>query len=173
VTVFEKADRIGGLLRYGIPDFKMEKHLIDRASSRCGRRREFQTTRTWAEHSRRAICARVRRHPAGRRRRASARSESSGPRAEGHSLRHGVSAAAEQSACAGDTVPDQILATGKRVVIIGGGDTGADCLGTSHRQMTCAAANPWSCGLSPKAAKPHNPSIITSRDSLESAICRK
>jgi cation diffusion facilitator CzcD-associated flavoprotein CzcO len=36
--------------------------------------------------------------------------------------------------CEGDTVPDQILATGKRVVIIGGGDTGADCLGTSHRQ---------------------------------------
>ena len=35
---------------------------------------------------------------------------------------------------AGDTVPDQILATGKRVVIIGGGDTGADCLGTCHRQ---------------------------------------
>jgi glutamate synthase (NADPH/NADH) small chain len=39
----------------------------------------------------------------------------------------------------GDSVPDQILATGKRVVIIGGGDTGADCLGTSHRQgaRTC------------------------------------
>jgi glutamate synthase (NADPH/NADH) small chain len=40
--------------------------------------------------------------------------------------------------CEGDTVPDQILATGKRVVIIGGGDTGADCLGTSHRQKAAS-----------------------------------
>ena len=40
--------------------------------------------------------------------------------------------------CAGDEVPDQILATGKRVVIIGGGDTGADCLGTSHRQKAAS-----------------------------------
>ena len=76
VTVFEKADRIGGLLRYGIPNFKMEKHLIDRRLEQMrGRGREVRDQR--ARRRQRAggrSAPRVRRHPAGRRRRASARS---------------------------------------------------------------------------------------------------
>ena len=57
--------------------------------------------------------------------------------------------------CEGDTVPDQILATGKRVVIIGGGDTGADCLGTSHRQH---AASVTQFELMPKPPAERSPS---------------
>jgi len=56
--------------------------------------------------------------------------------------------------CEGDTVPDQILATGKRVVIIGGGDTGADCLGTSHRQ---GAAHITQFELMPKPPNERSP----------------
>src|SRR5216684_1379692 len=135
VTVFEKSDRIGGLLRYGIPNFKMEKHLIDRRieqmsaegiefkpNSHVGQnipvedlRKEFDAILLsgGAEHSRDL-------------------------KVPGRELK-GIHFAMEflpqaNKVCEGDKVPHQILATGKRVVIIGGGDTGADCLGTSHRQ---------------------------------------
>ena len=79
---------------------------------------------------------RVRRDRAGGRRRAAARSAGAGARAEGHPLRDGVPDAVEQarrrrSHC---RTIEFISAKGKRVVIIGGGDTGADCLGTVHRQ---------------------------------------
>ncbi len=97
VTVFEKNDRIGGLLRYGIPNFKMEKHLIDRRlRADARRRREVRDQRARGRQRPGGRPApRVRRHPAGRRRRAAARSEGARPRTEGHPLRHGVSAAAE------------------------------------------------------------------------------
>ena len=58
-----------------------------------------------------------------------------GPRTQGHLFRHAIPARSKTSAAPGTSCPDQILATGKRVVIIGGGDTGADCLGTAHRQQ--------------------------------------
>jgi glutamate synthase (NADPH/NADH) small chain len=135
VTVYEKADRIGGLLRYGIPNFKMEKHLIDR------RVRQMR-----AEGVRFVVNAHVGRDiPAGDLRReydavllAGGAEQPRDLRVPGRELR-GIHFAMEflpqaNRRCEGDTVPDQILATGKRVVIIGGGDTGADCLGTSHRQ---------------------------------------
>ena len=135
VTLFEKSDRIGGLLRYGIPDFKMEKHLIDRRMTQmadegvefvtgvhigesitgAGLRRDFDAVllAIGAEHPRDLNVA-------------------------GRELK-GIHFAMEflpqqNKVVAGDRVLDQILATGKRVVIIGGGDTGADCLGTTHRQ---------------------------------------
>ena len=99
VTVFEKADRIGGLLRYGIPDFKMEKHVLDRRLEQMTAEGvHFETKRARRrQYVRPRICARVRRDPALRRRRGSARFECSRARAEGHSLRDGVSAAAEQA----------------------------------------------------------------------------
>ncbi len=135
VTVFEKADRIGGLLRYGIPNFKMEKHLIDR---------RVQQMR--AEGVRFVVNAHVGRDmPAAELRRdydavllAGGAEQPRDLRVPGRELR-GIHFAMEflpqaNRRCEGDTVPDPILATGKRVVIIGGGDTGADCLGTSHRQ---------------------------------------
>jgi glutamate synthase (NADPH/NADH) small chain len=135
VTVFEKNDRIGGLLRYGIPNFKMEKHLIDRRLQQM--RAEGVTFRTNA-HVGVDVSVddlRTRYHAvllAG---------GSENPRnlnVPGRELK-GVHFAMEflpqqNRRCEGDEVPDQILATGKHVIIIGGGDTGADCLGTSHRQ---------------------------------------
>ena len=137
VTVLERADRIGGLLRYGIPDFKMEKRFVDRRmeqmtaegvtfrpSVNVGVDVDAQTMR--AEYD--AICL------AG---------GSTRPRdleVPGRDLR-GVHFAMEylplqNKRNAGDEISDEgfISAKGKRVVILGGGDTGADCLGTALRQ---------------------------------------
>ncbi|NDJ11807.1 MAG: glutamate synthase subunit beta [Acidobacteriia bacterium] len=126
VTVFEKADRVGGLLRYGIPNFKMEKHLIDRRVKQMRAEGvEFQINANVGEN---VAVADLRRdfdaiiltggaeHPRNL-------------GVEGRNL-NGVHYAMDflpqaNKVCEGDTVPDQILATGKRVVIIGGGDTGA------------------------------------------------
>lgn len=135
VTAFEKADRIGGLLRYGIPDFKMEKSVLDR--------RLEQMTAEGVEF-------RVNAHVGGNVPVADLRKEfdaillaggAESPRdlkVPGRELR-GIHFAMDylpqqNKKIAGDQVREQILATGKRVVIIGGGDTGADCLGTCHRQ---------------------------------------
>ena len=137
VTVFERADRIGGLLRYGIPEFKMEKRLLDRRLAimeqegvvfRAGvdvgggmpasaLRSDFDAT---------VLCggATVPRDLpiAGR---------------DLGGIHFAVDYLTQQNRrCEGDTVPpEEILsAEGRHVVIIGGGDTGADCLGTVHRQ---------------------------------------
>jgi glutamate synthase (NADPH/NADH) small chain len=134
VVVFEKADRIGGLLRYGIPDFKMEKHLIDR------RIEQMQAE---------GVEFRVNQHVGGDFAGADLVEEfdavvltggAEQPRdlpVPGREL-DGVHFAMEflpqqNKVVAGDRVPDQILATGKHVVVIGGGDTGSDCVGTSNR----------------------------------------
>jgi glutamate synthase (NADPH/NADH) small chain len=135
VTVFEKNDRIGGLLRYGIPNFKMEKHLIDRRLDQMR-----------AEGVRFEVNAHVGVNiPAADLRRdfhaillAGGAEQPRDLKVPGRELR-GVHFAMEflpqqNRRNEGDEVDGQILATGKRVVIIGGGDTGADCLGTSHRQ---------------------------------------
>ena len=137
VTVFEKSDRFGGLLRYGIPHFKMEKHLIDRRLEQMRAEGvKFQPNahvggNVPVEDLRKEFHAIL---LAG---------GSERPRdlpVPGRELR-GIHFAMEflpqqNRRNEGDTVPESeaILATGKRVVIIGGGDTGADCLGTSHRQ---------------------------------------
>ena len=135
VTLFEKADRIGGLLRYGIPDFKMEKHVLDRRLEQMA-----------AE----GVIFKTNAHVGGNVPAADLRKEfdaillsggAENPRdlnVPGRELR-GIHFAMEflpqqNKIIAGDSVPHQILATDKRVVIIGGGDTGADCLGTCHRQ---------------------------------------
>jgi len=135
VTVFEKADRIGGLLRYGIPNFKMEKHLIDRrveqmraegvefvVNAHIGVNVNISDLR---EDFHAIVLAVGAEQPRDL-------------KVPGRELK-GIHYAMEflpqsNRVCEGDKVPNQILATGKRVVIIGGGDTGADCLGTSHRQ---------------------------------------
>jgi glutamate synthase (NADPH/NADH) small chain len=137
VTVFEKNDRIGGLLRYGIPNFKMEKHLIDRRLEQMrGEGVEFQTGAQVGGNMPVAdlrkefdaiLLAGGAEHPR----------DLSVPGRELQGIHFAMEFLPQQNRrCEGDTVPDSqaILATGKRVVIIGGGDTGADCLGTSHRQ---------------------------------------
>jgi len=135
VTVFEKADRIGGLLRYGIPSFKMEKHLIDRRLEQM--RAEgvrFETNaqvggNVPVEDLRREFDAILLAGGAEQARNLNV------PGRELKGIHFAMEFLPQQNrVCEGDTVPEQILATGKRVVIIGGGDTGADCLGTSHRQ---------------------------------------
>jgi glutamate synthase (NADPH/NADH) small chain len=135
VTVFEKNDRIGGLLRYGIPNFKMEKHLIDRRLDQLRAEGvQFETnahigvTHLVDDLQRRFDAILL----------AGGAEQPRNLNVPGRELK-GIHFAMEflpqqNRVCEGDAVEDQILATGKRVVIIGGGDTGADCLGTSHRQ---------------------------------------
>jgi len=134
VVVLERADRIGGLLRYGIPEFKMEKHHIDRRLEQM--REEGTEFRTNADVGG-AIDVEVLRatHDAvvlacG----ATAWRDLPVP---GREL-NGIYQAMEFLPLAnkvqeGDFAESPISAAGKNVIIIGGGDTGADCLGTSHR----------------------------------------
>ena len=100
VTVFERADRPGGLLMYGIPDFKLEKSRVWRRIEQMrGRRSRVPlATPTSASTFRRPTCGAITtRIAADRRRHARPRSADSRPRAQGRPLRHGVPAAAEQS----------------------------------------------------------------------------
>ncbi|MFT4218623.1 MAG: glutamate synthase subunit beta [Micropruina sp.] len=137
VVVYERADAIGGLLRYGIPEFKMEKAVLDRRLRqmrlegtvfKTGRRIGGEGELTGEQLLDRfdavvlAIGSTVARDLP----------------VPGREL-NGIHQAMEflpqaNRAALGQEVPDQITATGKHVVIIGGGDTGADCLGTSIRQ---------------------------------------
>jgi glutamate synthase (NADPH) small chain len=136
VTVFEKADRIGGLLRYGIPDFKMEKRWIDRRIEQMrGEGVEFITSATVGESVsvedlRRDYQAVLIAMGAEQPR------DLSVPGRELHGIHFAMDFLTQQNRRGAEDadVDSPILATGKRVVILGGGDTGADCLGTSHRQ---------------------------------------
>lgn len=139
VTVFEKSDRIGGLLRYGIPDFKMEKHLIDRrleqmsaegveflTNSHVGVNVEIESLR---KDFQAILLAGGAEYPRALK----------VPGGDLKGIHYAMDFLPQQNKrCAGDRVDNQILATGKHVIIIGGGDTGADCLGTSHRQRAAS-----------------------------------
>ncbi|MEU5852725.1 glutamate synthase subunit beta [Saccharopolyspora shandongensis] len=135
VVVYERADRIGGLLRYGIPEFKMEKHRLDR---RLGQMRaegtEFRTgvnvgVDVTVEQLRDDYDAVVL---------AGGATQARDLPVTGREL-DGVHQAMEYLPLAnkvqeGDLARSPIHAEGKHVVVIGGGDTGADCVGTAHRQ---------------------------------------
>jgi glutamate synthase (NADPH/NADH) small chain len=137
VTVFEKNDRFGGLLRYGIPNFKMEKRLIDRRLDQMRAEGvQFQPN----AHVGGNVAVEDLRKQFGAILLAGGSEHPRDLKVPGREL-NGIHFAMEflpqqNRRNEGDTVPESeaILATGKRVVIIGGGDTGADCLGTSHRQ---------------------------------------
>lgn len=136
VTVYEKADRIGGLLRYGIPDFRLEKHLLDRRLWQLEAEGVAFQTRTRID-SRAALCE--------LRRSVHAVILACGAelprdvRVPGRNL-EGIHFAMDYLSrqnryVAGLAGPDhRITAAGKDVVVIGGGDTGADCVGTAIRQ---------------------------------------
>ncbi len=137
ITVFEKNDRIGGLLRYGIPNFKMEKHLIDRRVEQLRAEGvKFQTSahvgaNVPVEDLVKEFDALLLAGGAEQPR------DLKVPGRELQGIHFAMEFLPQQNRrCEGDSVPEAeaILATGKRVVIIGGGDTGADCLGTCHRQ---------------------------------------
>jgi glutamate synthase (NADPH/NADH) small chain len=137
VTVYEKNDRIGGLLRYGIPNFKLEKHVIDRrieqmraegvqfvTNAHVGVNVPVETLT--GQYEAILLCGGAE-HPR----------DLSIPGRELKGIHYAMEFLPQQNRRnEGDTVDPSIaiLATGKRVLIIGGGDTGADCLGTSHRQ---------------------------------------
>ena len=136
VTVFKKADRVGGLLRYGIPDFKLEKRIVDRRLEQMmAEGVEFQTNahvggNVPAQDLRKEFDAVLLSGGAENPRDLNV----SGREIKG--IYFAMQYLPQQNKRgAGDVVQDQIVATGKRVVIIGGGDTGADCLGTAHRQQ--------------------------------------
>jgi glutamate synthase (NADPH/NADH) small chain len=135
VAVYEREDKIGGLLRYGIPEFKMEKKQVDRRVEQM--KREGTVFRTGvsvgddltADNLRDRYDAVVL---------AIGATEPRDLAVTGREL-GGIHQAMEflpqaNRVALGEDVPDQITAEGKHVVIIGGGDTGADCLGTSTRQ---------------------------------------
>ncbi|GAA2860220.1 glutamate synthase subunit beta [Pseudonocardia halophobica] len=139
VVVFERADRIGGLLRYGIPEFKMEKSRLDR------RLEQMQAEGT---HFRASVDVGVDVTTEQLREEYDAVVLAGGATAwrdipaKGREL-EGIYQAMEFLPWAnhvqqGDLDAPPITAEGKHVVIIGGGDTGADCLGTSHRQKAAS-----------------------------------
>jgi glutamate synthase (NADPH) small chain len=135
VVVYEREDKPGGLMRYGIPEFKMEKRYLDRRLRqmeregtvfRCGV--EIGRDLTWQQVRERFDAVVV----------AVGSTIGRDLPVPGRDL-DGIHQAMEylpqaNRVALGTEVPGQITAAGKDVVIIGGGDTGADCLGTSHRQ---------------------------------------
>ena len=140
VTVFEKNDRLGGLLRYGIPDFKLEKHLINRRAVQMeGEGVQFRTSVevgvtisvvSLKENFDAIVLAGGAEEP---RRLEIPGAELSGVRLAMEFLtqQNKRNAGDEETRAA---PRGSITATGKHIVVIGGGDTGSDCVGTSNRQ---------------------------------------
>lgn len=181
VTVFERDDRIGGLLAYGIPDFKMEKTLIARRVEQMQAEGViFRTSvdvggEVSGEDLRRdfdAVCLAI---------------GSRVPRdlsVEGRDL-EGIHFAMDfltqqNKRVAGDSiaVDEAILATGKRVVVIGGGDTGSDCIGTSNRQGATSVTNFEIMPLPPESRSestpwPQWPLMLRTSSSHEEGVERK
>ncbi|MDO7881993.1 glutamate synthase subunit beta [Antiquaquibacter soli] len=158
VAVFERDDRIGGLLRYGIPDFKMEKkHIEARLAQMQAEGTRFRAgveigvDISWSDLKARYDAVVI-------------ATGAMVPRdlpIPGRDLL-GVHFAMEylvqaNRVGAGDSVPDQITAEGKHVVVLGGGDTGADCIGTAHRQGALSVTN-LAIGKQPPSERPeHQP----------------
>ncbi|MEP7063192.1 MAG: glutamate synthase subunit beta [Betaproteobacteria bacterium] len=135
VVLFEKSDRIGGLLRYGIPDFKMEKHLIDRRIAQMAEEGvEFRPNahvgvdiaaeKLLADFDAVALTGG-----------AEQPRDLDVPGRDLVGIHFAMEFLPQQNrVVAGDRVDAQVVATGKHVIVIGGGDTGSDCIGTSNRQ---------------------------------------
>lgn len=142
VAVFERDDRIGGLMRYGIPDFKMEREVLDRRldqmreeGTRFRPNIEIGRDISWSDLRRRYDAVII----------ATGAPVARELGVPGRELR-GVHQAMEylvqsNHAVAGDDVAGQITAQGKHVIVIGGGDTGSDCIGTAHRQGAASVTN--------------------------------
>lgn len=179
VTVYERADRIGGLLRYGIPDFKMEKGVLDlRLQQMEAEGVTFapntdvgvDVTAADLERDFDAVVL------------AGGATKARDLPIPGRDLK-GIHLAMDflpqqNRKVAGDNVQDQISAAGKRVIVLGGGDTGSDCLGTSNRHGAIAVhqfellprpaeeltgnASPW----------PYWPMVLRTSSSHEEGVIR-
>jgi glutamate synthase (NADPH/NADH) small chain len=179
VTVCERADRIGGLLRYGIPDFKLEKPLLDRRLRQMEEEGvifrpgtnvgvDFPTVRLREEFDALVL--------------AGGATHARDLPIAGRELR-GIHLAMEylpqqNRVGAGEVVSSQISARGKRVVVLGGGDTGSDCVGTANRQ---GAVSVQQLELLPKppetrtkdvAPWPEWPTILRTSSSHEEGVVR-
>jgi glutamate synthase (NADPH/NADH) small chain len=158
VAVYERDDRIGGLLRYGIPDYKMEKKAIEnrlkqmqaegtrfRAGVNIGTDISWDDLRARYDAVIVATGALVPR-------------DLPIPGRDLSGVHFAMDYLVQQNRVgAGDTVLDQVTAEGKHVVVLGGGDTGADCIGTAHRQQALSVSN-LAIGLQPPAERPeHQP----------------
>src|ERR1043166_4578804 len=179
VTLFERADRIGGLLRYGIPDFKMEKHYIDRRMEQMAAEGVTFKPNTDVGAD----------YPADRLRKEFDAVVLSGgatwardlpvPGRELKGIHFAMDFLPQQNkVVAGDAVAQQISAQGKRVVILGGGDTGSDCLGTSNRQG-CRSVHQFELLPQPPDTRtediapwPYWPMILRSSSSHEEGVTR-
>ncbi len=171
VTLFEKNDRVGGLLRYGIPDFKMEKHHIDRRAEQM--KAEGVTIRTGVmvgklpEGSKVTNWAKESVSPEDLQKEFDAVLLTGGAEQSrdlpvpGRDLA-GIHFAMEflpqqNKVNAGDKVKGQIRADGKHVIVIGGGDTGSDCVGTSNRH---GAASVVQFELMPQPPEQENKPLV-------------
>jgi glutamate synthase (NADPH/NADH) small chain len=160
VTVYERDDRIGGLLRYGIPEFKMEKRVLDRRLAlltedgvmfRPGVNIGVDLPIDELRRQHDAIVL------AGG---ATLPRDLPVPGRDLKGIHFAMEYLTQQNRrCEGDTIADRdfITAKGKHVVIIGGGDTGADCLGTVHRQGARSVHQLELLGRPPDSRAPNNP----------------
>jgi glutamate synthase (NADPH/NADH) small chain len=158
VTVYEKNDRIGGLLRYGIPDFKMEKSHIDRRMKQMEAEGViFKVNQNIGENVKpedltnnydAVILAGGAEHPR----------DLPVPGRELNGVMFAMDFLPQQNkVVAGDKLQNQILATDKHVVVIGGGDTGSDCVGTSNRHH---AKSVTQFELMPQPPKKENKELV-------------
>jgi glutamate synthase (NADPH/NADH) small chain len=159
VTLFERADRIGGLMRYGIPDFKMEKHLIDRRMEQM--EAEGVVFRTSCAVGKDITVEELRKQfdavvlSVG----ATAPRDLPVPGRELDGVHFAMDFLPQQNKRGHgdpDSVAGDLKATGRHVVVIGGGDTGSDCIGTSNRQ---GAASVTQLEILPKPPEGRTPDM--------------
>ncbi len=156
VAVYERDDRIGGLLRYGIPDFKMEKrHLEGRLTQMMAEGTRFRAgieigvDISWddlrARYDAVIVCTG-----------ATVPRDLPIPGRDLDGVHFAMEYLVQQNKVgAGDDILGQITAEGKHVVVLGGGDTGADCIGTAHRQGALSVTN-LAIGKQPPVERPEN-----------------
>jgi glutamate synthase (NADPH/NADH) small chain len=153
VVVFERDDRVGGLLRYGIPDFKMEKGMLDRRIQQLSAegvvfRPGTDVTPAHLAPFDATVLALGARVPR----------DLSIPGRRLAGVVFAMDFLEQQNRrVAGDTVPREVVATGKHVVVIGGGDTGSDCVGTSIRQGATSVTQIELMPRPPLVRMPANP----------------
>src|SRR3712207_2245634 len=142
VAVYERDDRIGGLLRYGIPDFKMEKKHVEARlaqmqaeGTRVRAGVEIGVDISWSDLKARYDAVII---ATG----ATVPRDLAIPGRDLLGIHFAMDYLVQQNKVgAGDSIVDQITAEGKHVVVLGGGDTGADCIGTAHRQKALSVTN--------------------------------
>ncbi len=160
VTVYEKSDRLGGLMRYGVPDFKMEKRFIDRriAQMEAEGVRFLTGVHVGKDVSLRELQSQN--HAVLLAGGAEQPRDLQVPGRELKGIHFAMDFLTQQNRrCAGDAVDEAVavLGKGKHVIIIGDGDTGADCLGTTHRHAARSVRQFATKQMPPKERAPHTP----------------